>query len=520
MQWDNLQRSQFFKGLPEALKKLPQRVRVQRVLPCLVRDLAQPPMVPFVLPSLFDIAQECSQKEYLHYILPHIKPVMKLMEPVQILLIMLQKMEILLKLTPPSDVQQHVLPMLYRGLDSDVPQVHELCLSVLPTFAGLLDHGSVKNSLLPRIKKLCLSTSSLSVRVNCLLCVGRLLEHLDKWIVLDEILPFLPQIPSREPAVLMGILGIYKLALNHKKLGISKEVIATRILPFLIPLCIENGLTLPQFNALVALVKQMFQSVETEHRTKLEQLNTVQEQQKALENTMPTISTSTKPVELDQVFSGLGLDSFVTKTMTIEDKQRITKQQESIKAFQSQSLLEPQPLTDIKRDNKSQAKDLSTSLMDTEFPIQNTTNVNATNFQNIQQLPIPTSSSNKSAVNWNKQNQFTANLTNGFSQNSNLFNNNQTTMNATNMCNNTQNWQNSANPWSSNKSSSAAQFSNIQRNPTEKQTWSALDNLLPTAPPKLPMNQMLSPNRPLLPSPNNNAPIDALSKDDIMDLLS
>ncbi|KAK9731341.1 Protein kinase domain [Popillia japonica] len=520
LQWDNLQRSQFFKGLPEALKKLPQRVRVQRVLPCLVRDLAQPPMVPFVLPSLFDIAQECSQKEYLHYILPHIKPVMKLMEPVQILLIMLQKMEILLKLTPPSDVQQHVLPMLYRGLDSDVPQVHELCLSVLPTFAGLLDHGSVKNSLLPRIKKLCLSTSSLSVRVNCLLCVGRLLEHLDKWIVLDEILPFLPQIPSREPAVLMGILGIYKLALNHKKLGISKEVIATRILPFLIPLCIENGLTLPQFNALVALVKQMFQSVETEHRTKLEQLNTVQEQQKALENTMPTISTSTKPVELDQVFSGLGLDSFVTKTMTIEDKQRITKQQESIKAFQSQSLLEPQPLTDIKRDNKSQAKDLSTSLMDTEFPIQNTTNVNATNFQNIQQLPIPTSSSNKSAVNWNKQNQFTANLTNGFSQNSNLFNNNQTTMNATNMCNNTQNWQNSANPWSSNKSSSAAQFSNIQRNPTEKQTWSALDNLLPTAPPKLPMNQMLSPNRPLLPSPNNNAPIDALSKDDIMDLLS
>ena len=48
--------------------------------------------------------------------------------------------------------------------------------------------------------------------MNCLVCVGKLLEHLDKWLVLDEVLPFLPQIPSREPAVLMGILGEFT---NH-----------------------------------------------------------------------------------------------------------------------------------------------------------------------------------------------------------------------------------------------------------------------------------------------------------------
>lgn len=196
-------------------------------------------------------------------------------------------MELLLKLTPATDIQQHVLPMLYRGLDSDTPQIHELCLTILPTFANLLDHANMKNSVLPRIKKLCLSTSALSVRVNCLLCIGQLLDNLDKWLVLDEVLPFLPQIPSREPAVLMGILGIYKLTLNNDKLGISKEVIATRVLPFLIPLCIENGLSLSQFNALVALVKQMFQQVEGEHRTKLEQLNTVQEERRKLESTMP-----------------------------------------------------------------------------------------------------------------------------------------------------------------------------------------------------------------------------------------
>ncbi len=36
--------------------------------------------------------------------------------------------------------------------------------------------------------------------------------------VLDDILPFLQQIPSKESAVLMGILGIYKCTFTHKKL--------------------------------------------------------------------------------------------------------------------------------------------------------------------------------------------------------------------------------------------------------------------------------------------------------------
>ncbi|KAF5295088.1 hypothetical protein FQA39_LY13239 [Lamprigera yunnana] len=332
LQWDNLQKSQFYKGLPEALTRLPHRVKVQQVLPCLVRDLAQSAMVPFVLPNILDIAQHCTKEEYIKKILPHLKSVMKLINPIQILLIFLQRMELLLKLTPAEDIQQHVLPMLYRGLDGDTPQVHELCLSVLPTFAGLLDHSNVKNSLLPRIKKLCLSTSTLSVRVNCLLCIGKLLESLDKWLVIDEVLPFLPQIPSREPAVIMGILGIYKLATTHKKLGISKEIIATRVLPFLIPLCIENGLTLPQFNALVNLVKKMFLQVEDEHRSKLEQLNYVKDEQKALESMAPSVN---------EFFSSLQL---APPPSSLQDHERLMNQNQSARSPQNQTVLDPVPV--------------------------------------------------------------------------------------------------------------------------------------------------------------------------------
>ena len=37
--------------------------------------------------------------------------------------------------------------------------------------------------------------------------MGQILDILDKHIVLDHILPVLEQIPSREPGVLMGMLG-------------------------------------------------------------------------------------------------------------------------------------------------------------------------------------------------------------------------------------------------------------------------------------------------------------------------
>ena len=45
------------------------------------------------------------------------------------------------------------------------------------------------------------------------------------------------------------------MTLSDNKLGMTKEVIATKVLPFLFPLSIENGLTVLQYTAVMALVK-------------------------------------------------------------------------------------------------------------------------------------------------------------------------------------------------------------------------------------------------------------------------
>uniref|UniRef100_A0A8D0GHX0 Protein kinase domain-containing protein n=1 Tax=Sphenodon punctatus TaxID=8508 RepID=A0A8D0GHX0_SPHPU len=380
-QRDNLQKSQFFKGLPKVLPKLPKRVIVQRILPCLTSEFVNPDMVPFVLPNVLLIAEECTKEEYIKLILPDLSPVFKQQEPIQILLIFLQKMDLLLTKTPSDEIKNSVLPMVYRALEAPSIQIQELCLNIIPTFASLIDYPSMKNSLIPRIKNACLQTSSLAVRVNSLVCLGKILEYLDKWFVLDDIIPFLQQIPYKEPAVLMGILGIYKCTFTHKKLGITKEQLAGKVLPHLIPLSIENNLNLNQFNSFISVIKDMLNRLEAEHKTKLEQLHVMQEQQKSLDITNPmNVSEETKASstgnQIDKVFNSVATDilpgghdskenGLLSKqrkgSLTLEEKQKLAKEQEQAQKLKNQQPLTPQSQTTTAP--VRQTKDLTDTLI-------------------------------------------------------------------------------------------------------------------------------------------------------------
>ncbi|CAL8242441.1 unnamed protein product [Merluccius merluccius] len=396
-QRDNLQKSQFFKGLPKVLPKLPKRVVVYRILPVLTGEFVNPDMVPFVLPNVLLIAEECTKDEYIRLILPDLTPVFKQQEPVQasnmILLIFLQKMDLLLTKTPAEDIKNSVLPMVYRALEAPSVQIQELCLNIIPTFANLIDYPSMKNSLIPRIKSACLQTSSLAVRVNSLVCLGKILEYLDKWYVIDEILPFLQQIPSREPAVLMGVLGIYKCTFSHKKLGIPKEHLASKCLPHLVSLSIDNNLNLNQFNSFMVVIREMLSRMEAEHKTKLEQLHAMQEQQRSMtisttgnQSEESKSSTPSSGHQLDDIFGSSGgvngkengssapAPQPSRVSLTLEEKQRLAKEQEQASKLRNQQPLAPQAIKPAA--TSTQAKDLTSSLL------QNKTSLNSLSLAN------------------------------------------------------------------------------------------------------------------------------------------
>jgi SCY1-like protein 2 len=132
----------------------------------------------------------------------------------QISLLLLQKLELLLKWCSSDIVKNFILPMMTRALDSKLEQLQEHCLIALPSIAITVDSSCIKNTVIPRVKKICLAGKngnySLGLRVNCLLSLSKILDNLHPWIVREEIVPFLLQIPcTGEPAILMAMIGIF-----------------------------------------------------------------------------------------------------------------------------------------------------------------------------------------------------------------------------------------------------------------------------------------------------------------------
>ena len=72
-------------GLPSIIPKLPHRVALHRVVPCLAKEFVNAHMVPFVLPAVLMIAEEASGPDFVQHVLPELKPVMKITDPIQVL---------------------------------------------------------------------------------------------------------------------------------------------------------------------------------------------------------------------------------------------------------------------------------------------------------------------------------------------------------------------------------------------------------------------------------------------------
>ena len=53
----------------------------------------------------------------------------------------------------------------------------------------------------------------------------------------------------------MAQVGILKVALTHNSLGLSKDALACKVLPFLFPLSIENSLSPQQHKTMMILIK-------------------------------------------------------------------------------------------------------------------------------------------------------------------------------------------------------------------------------------------------------------------------
>jgi SCY1-like protein 2 len=192
-------------------------------------------------------------------------------EPPQVLALLIGRLDYLLDNSPEDAADHHVIPVLFRALESGHATTQEAALAAVPDASRRMSHATFKNSLLPRICTLCLETDKLSVRVKSLLALSKLFDIVDKWTVQEKVIPFIQMIPSREPPVLMAILGVFNEMIASPKLHIDKETIAGVVIPYLSPLCLDAGLNARQFKTFMGVLHSLLKYVETAHSAKLDQ---------------------------------------------------------------------------------------------------------------------------------------------------------------------------------------------------------------------------------------------------------
>ena len=86
--------------------------------------------------------------------------------------------------------------------------------------------------------------------------------------------------------------GVFKIILTNSKLGISKDVLATKVIPFLLPLCVEQSFSPKQYELLVSLVNNMVTQVTIEHREALQQLQKTRQFNENMSDTLNDLTSS------------------------------------------------------------------------------------------------------------------------------------------------------------------------------------------------------------------------------------
>ncbi|EJW76801.1 other/SCY1 protein kinase [Wuchereria bancrofti] len=128
-----------------------KRPLVQKILPQLCAEFIAAELIPFILPSVFHITATASSDEFAAAILPQLIPIFTLERPYQILLMFLQNMDLLLQKTSEEDARKYLLPLICNALSSETVKIQELCLSIVPKVATMIERQSMKTKVLPKL---------------------------------------------------------------------------------------------------------------------------------------------------------------------------------------------------------------------------------------------------------------------------------------------------------------------------------------------------------------------------------
>ncbi|XP_065213701.1 SCY1-like protein 2 isoform X4 [Planococcus citri] len=268
---DPVSKSQFYRStLKEALPYLPRKIWYQRVWPFLQTEMQTPESLASALQPVMYLIEESTLEEYEKIILPEFRKLLQAHRSIQATVTILENLHIILEKTPRDDIRREVLPVLYKAFESNSIQIQSAALTAVTNVSNHLEEAAIRRMVLPKMKNV-YDCNSNDVRVlgNILNCIEKVLDRLDKQQILDEVLPLIWDFKIYDSDMIIKVIRIYRILLSDKKYGLTVNIIATSVMPSLVPHTVCPALNLETFTLLLEVLQEMLDIIDRNQRNKL-----------------------------------------------------------------------------------------------------------------------------------------------------------------------------------------------------------------------------------------------------------
>ncbi|CAN9145692.1 unnamed protein product [Alternaria alternata] len=306
------EKSQFMRGLPRILNQFPKSVLDKKILPALLEEMKDRELLTLILQNVFKIVTmlPSGKRAFTEKVIPKLREIFltaaatNTKAPQQErdslkeagLMVLLENMQIAADNSSGKEFKDDILPIINYALESPTHSLVDAALRTLPVVLPILDFSTVKNELFPVIASIFAKTSSMGIKIRGLeafktLCGGGSEQQddqgdgltgmvaapnakspsvsiLDKYTIQEKIVPLLRAIKTKEPAVMMAALDVFKAISTQ----VDSDFLAMDVLPILWNFSLGPLLNLQQFQAYMRLIKSTSARVENEQTRKLQEL--------------------------------------------------------------------------------------------------------------------------------------------------------------------------------------------------------------------------------------------------------
>ncbi|KAL8689588.1 MAG: hypothetical protein Q9218_004777 [Villophora microphyllina] len=302
------EKSQFMKGLPRIIDQFPRSVLEKKVLPALLEETKDRDLLYLILQNIFKIVKSLptGRRAFTERVIPKLRENFLAAKGAWTerdvakeagLVVVLDNIELIGESCSGKEFKDDILPIIQLGLESHTHPIVDKSLGCLPTILAVLDFSTIKNEVFPIVAAVFSKTSSLGIKIRGLqafvvLCGGSSSSNedlgdglggmqpsknakasnnavLDKYTVQEKIMPLLKVMKTKEPAVMMAALAVFKQVGRIA----DPDFLATECLPILWSFSLGPLLDLQQFQEYMALIKSLSAKIENEQIRKLRELS-------------------------------------------------------------------------------------------------------------------------------------------------------------------------------------------------------------------------------------------------------